>query len=287
MTRSDDRSPVGSVDKALVLLELLAETGPEGLALGELADAAGLNKTSVHRILRALAHRGFAARDATGGAYRLGPAAVTLGLRFHADENLAALMHPVLAALSERTDELVHLGTLEGTQVLYLDKIDPERTLRVWSRVGHRAPSARTGLGRALLLAQGVRDEDLDLYVRAARQQADVPDAAGPEVTTARLATVITQARECGWAEEIEENEAGISCVAAALTRPVGPPIAVSITGPAERMTAPRRADIGRMLREELGRRAPAGFTLTPAEPRPPLAAAAAGPDHRPRSVTP
>src|SRR5690625_6100339 len=56
---------------------------------------------------------------------------------------------PALAAISLRTRELVHLGRLEGTEVVYLDKVEPERTLRVWSRVGSRAPAARTSLGRA------------------------------------------------------------------------------------------------------------------------------------------
>ncbi len=53
-------SPVGSVDKALHVIELLAEAGSDGATLASLAAASGYTKTSVHRALQALRHRGFA-----------------------------------------------------------------------------------------------------------------------------------------------------------------------------------------------------------------------------------
>ena len=64
-------SPVGSVDKALALVELLAEAGPAGLALRDVVEASGLNKPSAHRMLQALVHRGFAEQDAAQ-RYRFG-----------------------------------------------------------------------------------------------------------------------------------------------------------------------------------------------------------------------
>src|SRR5690625_6616995 len=64
-------SPVGSVDKALVLLDILGQAGPEGLMLRELTAASGLNKGSIHRLLRALAHRGYAEQDPRDQRYRL------------------------------------------------------------------------------------------------------------------------------------------------------------------------------------------------------------------------
>src|SRR5690625_7816261 len=71
-------SPVGSVDKALVLLDILGQAGPEGLMLRELTAASGLNKGSIHRLLRALAHRGYAEQDPRDQRYRLGPAPLAL-----------------------------------------------------------------------------------------------------------------------------------------------------------------------------------------------------------------
>ena len=116
-------SPVGSVDKALILLEILAGAGPEGMTLRDIAEAGGMNKASVHRLLRALMHRGFAEQSALDQRYRLGNAPLELARAFGTGENLPTLFAPALAAISQRTQELVHLGRMDGTRVLYLDKI--------------------------------------------------------------------------------------------------------------------------------------------------------------------
>lgn len=288
-------SPVGSVDKALVLLGLLAEAGPEGAPLGELARASGFTKASVHRLLQALAHRGYAEADAVTHDYRMGTGPAQLVDRFYDEENLPALLRPALAAVSQRAHELVHLGILSGASVVYLDKVEPQRTLRVWSRIGHSAPAARTALGRALLAAEPIGPADLDIYLDASRELLPVsprgaarPEAASPtpaapdprpgmdslrpRLSAARLTQVLADARRRGWSEEDQENEAGISCVGVALVRPHGRALAVSVTGPSERMTAEHRAELGAMMREELARRAPAGFEPVPLQDAQPSA---------------
>ena len=264
-------SPVGSVDKALALLEVLAEAGPEGRSLRDIAAAAGLNKASVHRLLRALLHRGFAEQSPADQRYRLGASALELARSFGSGEDLPARFAPALASISQQTEELVHLGQLDGPRVLYLDKVEPERTLRVWSRVGRRAPAARTAMGRALLAADGIRAEALSAFA-AATGAAGTGTAgtgaagAGAVLSPARLSAVVEQAALRGWAEEVEENEAGIACVGVALVRPVGRSVAVSVTGPLERLGQARRAQIGELLRETLARLAPEEFTVAPRE---------------------
>ena len=279
-------SPVGSVDKALALLEVLAAAGPEGRSLRDIAAAAGLNKASVHRLLRALLHRGFAEQSPADQRYRLGASALELARSFGGGEELPARFAPALASISQQTEELVHLGQLDGPRVLYLDKVEPERTLRVWSRVGRRAPAARTAMGRALLAADGIRAESLSAYAAATGAAGTgtagtgaagagavwtgAPETgnaqAGEVLSPARLSAVVEQAALRGWAEEVEENEAGIACVGVALVRPVGRSVAVSVTGPLERLGQARRAQIGELLRETLARLAPEEFTVAPRE---------------------
>lgn len=252
-------SPVGSVDKALTLLEILAAAGPEGMTLRDIAEAGGLNKASVHRLLRALMHRGFAEQSARDQRYRLGTAPLGLAQAYGAGENLPTLFAPALASISQRSQELVHLGQMDGTRVLYLDKVEPERTLRVWSRVGSRAPAARTAMGRAMLAADGARGDALAAYAQATEGGAD---DAGSVISLQHLTEVVDEAARRGWSTEIEENEPGIACVGVALTRTGGRSVAVSVTGPLERMGAARRKEVGALLREELSRLAPAGFEL-------------------------
>ncbi|MFB8227880.1 IclR family transcriptional regulator [Cellulosimicrobium sp. NPDC055967] len=235
-------SPLGSVDRALTALEALAAAGPTGVALGDLARSLGLHKASLHRTLAALRYRGYAEQDATTGDYRLGPAATALATVYLGEENLPALLHPVLVAVCRATDELVHLGALAGTEIVYLDKVEPARAVRVWSAVGRRRPAATTALGRALLAHRPLDEAALAWYAAAA------PDE--HPVTAAALRATCDATRTSGFATETEENEPGISCVAVPVLRDGQSVAAVSVTAPAERLGARRRREIETVLRE-------------------------------------
>ncbi|WP_028044881.1 IclR family transcriptional regulator [Cellulomonas sp. URHE0023] len=245
-------SPVESVDRALLVLEALARGGSAGLGLADLATAVGINKTTVHRTLAALRHRGFATQ-APSGNYVLGPAATRLADDYFSDENLPVLLHPALVALSGATDELVHLGVLSGTHVVYLDKVEPERSVRVWSAVGRRSPAVTTALGRALLAFRGTDRAMLGAYVGT---------AGGQGVDQDHVWSELVRARTRGWATEEQENEVGISCVAVPLMRSGSAVAAVSVTAPADRMTADRIGWLNDRMRSVLPPLLPDGMSL-------------------------
>lgn len=251
--------PMTSLDRALVVLETVAAAGPEGMALGEIAARTGINKGSVHRLLRGLAHREYVTRDDEDRHYLLGDALRRIVRTFGAEENLPLLFRPLLLELSRRTEELVHLGMLDGRRIVYLDKIEPERSVRVWSRIGRRAHIASTALGRALIAAAPPSDSLLAAYI----------GEADPEQQHATLATrfrdAVESARNLGWAVENEENEPGIACVGVALTSTTGQDVAISVTGPAERMTTDRLSEIGALIREVAHALAPEDYTVTAA----------------------
>src|SRR5665648_423324 len=159
-----------------------------------------------------------------------------------------------LVALCGAADELVHLGVLSGTHVVYLDKVEPERSVRVWSAVGRRSAAVTTALGRALLAYRGTDRSTLPGYVRAARAQV--------AVDADHVWSVLERARRQGYATEEQENEAGISCVAVPLLRSGVAIAAVSITAPAERMTAERIAWLHGQMQDVLPPLLPAGLTL-------------------------
>lgn len=253
MMDSSADPPVGSVDKALALIELLAEAGPDGMALRDVVEASGLNKASAHRTLQALQHRGFAEQD-TNQRYRLGSRPALLVERFQREENLPTLFRPALLAICQEVQELVHLGILDGRDVLYLDKVEPDRTLRVWSRIGRQVSVLTTALGRAMVAGEGTPDALLSVYT------ADADTAVAEKFRQA-----VRKARVRGFATEREENEAGICCVGVALRRSTGRPVAVSITGPSNRMGADRLDRLGHRLREVLQGSAPPGFSVAPA----------------------
>ncbi len=246
-------SPVESIDRALLVLQTLARSGARGMALADLAAALGLNKTTVHRSLAALRFRGFVTQDPVSGTYLLGPAATALAEDFLSEENLPVLLHPALLALSSAVGELVHLGILNGSQVLYLDKVEPDRSVRVWSAVGRRMPAATTALGRAILAYRHADRSVLTEYLRAA----------GGDTTDAdRVWAVVERARSTGYATEEEENEDGISCIAVPLLRSGSAMAAVSVTAPVERMTADRILWLHQGMRRVLPPLLPAGLSL-------------------------
>lgn len=245
-------SPMGSVDKALLALQELSAAGTTGLPLADLAQRLGLNKTSLHRTLAALRFRGFVDQDAASGRYVLGPAATALASSYLSEENLPSLLQNALTSLCAQTDELVHLGVLSGAEILYLDKVEPARPVRVWSAVGRRQPAATTGLGRAILSRRSVDPASLAWF-------------AGDRLPAERLAEILHVSRSRGYATETEENEVGISCLAVPLLRDGTAIAAMSITAPSERMTDARRTELATTVAREIPALLPAGMSL-PAE---------------------
>ena len=250
-------SPVESVDRALLTLQVLARAGARGMSLAELAAALDLNKSTVHRVLAALRFRGFVSQDPASGTYALGAAATRLADDFLGDENLPVLLHPALVALCGVADELVHLGVLSGTHVVYLDKVEPERSVRVWSAVGRRSPAVTTALGRALLAYRGTDRSMLAGYVRAAGEA-----GADGGVDADAVWSVLERARARGYATEDQENEVGISCVAVPLLRGRTAVAAVSVTAPVERMGPDRVRTLHEQIRDVLPPLLPAGLHL-------------------------
>lgn len=250
-------SPVESVDRALRTLEAVAAAGPGGVGLADLSAALGVHKTTVHRSLAALRHRDYVAQDPASGRYGLGPAAVGLADRYFAEDDLPARLHGALVALCVATDELVHLGVLSGAQVVYLDKVEPERPVRVWSAVGRRNWAATTALGRAMLAFGDTPAAALDGYVAAVQP-------AG-RVGTAHVAQELAAARHRGYAVEVEENEPGIACLGVPLLRGARPVAALSVTAPADRLTAGRRDEVHALVRAVVPPLLPPGLALPPA----------------------
>lgn len=245
---------VEAIDRALALLTALAEAGPAGASLAQLSDATGVNKSTAFRALATFRARGYA-RQRVDGDYVLGPAATGLGDRFLGRDHLVGHLHPALVELSRLAGELVHLGTMVDADVVYLDKVEPtSRAIRVWSAVGQRVPVASSSLGRALLAARGVPDDQLSVYVRA------LPE--GRHVEIDRLRDVVDGARRTGIAVEVEENEPGVACLGVALMRGTDAVAALSITSLASRMTPTRIEELGAMVRRELPPLLPNGLTL-------------------------
>lgn len=221
----DDRSVLG---KVMVVLHAF---GPEDhtLSLAELVRRTGLSKSTVHRLLADLVSVRLLDRDATGG-YRLGGHLFELGMRASVERRLQEVAVPFLQDLYERTHETVHLGVLEGTEVVYVSKIGGHRQAATPSRVGGRMPLHCTAIGKVLLAHTG--DDLLRAVVAAGLARRTPRTVTGPGLLRAQLERVV----EAGVAFEHEESAVGLVCVAAPVLAADDTPVAaVSVSGPVTR----------------------------------------------------
>lgn len=241
---------LAGVDRALQVIETLAQTGAAGAQLRDLATELSLDKAVLHRILSTLKDRNFAEQDPETGAYRLGSTLLAIADDYMSQDTLRLILHRIAVTVSGHSNELCHVGVPEGSVVRYIDKIEPERPMRVWSRIGIRNPMATTALGRALLSIN--TDSTTDLQHHIGSEGIDI----------ARVWDAVSRAKELGYATELEENEPGICCVAVAIERAGIPLAAVSITAPSTRMSPARVEELGGLLRTTVAAGIPQGIRI-------------------------
>jgi DNA-binding IclR family transcriptional regulator len=234
--------PVKSADRTLAVLEALARS-PGRRGLNELARELGIPKSSLHGILRTMARRGWVETDGGGARFGLGVRALQVGAAYVDADDAVGLLSGVLDELSAEFGETVHLGRLDGADVVYLAKRESRHPLRLFSAIGRRLPAHATALGKALL-AERPDPPDRPLPALTANTITD------PAVLRAELAEV----RRLGYAVDRAENTEGIVCFAVAV--PLHSPAldALSLSAPASRVDAATGAAMAAALRRMTGR---------------------------------
>ena len=247
---------IGSVDKALLALQRLGEVGAEGRALNRLAVDLGLNKASLHHTLSVLRHRGFVEQDRNGN-YRLGRTALSLSDCYLNDDSFCQ-MHAALRQLSISINEICHLGTLTGEDIVYVHKVLPKTAINTWSTVGFRNPALTTALGRAIVCQKYVdfdsfaKDFPTPLFQRTHHTLVSLKD----------IWQELVEARKRGFSREINEYVVGTSCLSVAVLRGHKPIAAISVTGPTERINPAHEQFLMRSLRDCVIPHLPMGLTL-------------------------
>lgn len=219
--------------KGLSVLEALAASRqPRGVT--ELAQQLGLLKSNVHRLLQTLSALGYVRQDAASGRYECTLKLWEMGTAVADGIDVVTVARPFIASLAQKTAETVHLSILDGTEVIYIDKIDSPQPVRAYSRVGGRAPAYCVATGKALLaFAAPAIFDDLPrkLIVHT------------PRTLTSRdaLERELSRIRETGYAVNRGEWRDSVGGIAAPIFGPANAlAAAVGISGPAERLTATR-----------------------------------------------
>jgi IclR family acetate operon transcriptional repressor len=139
-----------SAGRSLRLLATLAACG-RALTLAELAEQLGLPKPTVHRLCAQLQEGGYLARDLDERSFVAGPALRQLAFDTLNHGAARGLRHAVLADLVAQVGETCNFTTLDGTRVLYLDRVEAHWPLRMTLEVGSRVPLHATASGKLFL----------------------------------------------------------------------------------------------------------------------------------------
>ena len=233
MMAGDKVQGTQTLDRGLDVLLALAE---EPLALDALAQRVGLTRSTAYRLVSLLVARGFVKNSPREG-YSLGFELIRLGDCAQRGARLTATARPHLERLASETEDTVHLGVLDGAEVLYVDKIPGRRRVEIMTSVGERNPVRSTGLGKALML-------DLEEVHWAAAYDANVPARFSPIDRKVWFERMRGYASE-GSALDLEENEDRIRCVAAPIRDVSGKIVAaISLSSAAQYMNESRMAEL-------------------------------------------
>lgn len=210
--------------------EILRALGrnPEGLSLGEIAQEVNLPRSTVQRIINALADERLVEPVGPGGGVRLGPA---LGQLIHQSQtDIISLTKPYLQELSRSLRESVCLSRLSGDQVYVIDRIVAERELRVVFPIGISTPAHTASAGKILL--------------------AEMPDSSVARLLPQKLAALtsktvdleklLAQLQECrqtGLSTDMDEAEEGVGSCSVALDTYLGL-FSLSVVAPSARLGA-------------------------------------------------
>lgn len=233
-----------TVDRALQVLLTIGHSKARGLSLAEVARRLDVNKATVHRLVQTLLARDFIRLDSETEKYFLGAACLRLSEMMIESLDLRDQADATLRRLAAATSETVHLGVLDGPNVVYIEKVESSHSVRMFSRVGGTMPAFSTAIGKALL----AQLDSEDLHKR-------LPEAlVSHSERTINIDSLIAEletTRQRGWAIDDEENEAGIGCIAAPIFDHRGRAVAsLSVAGPSTRMSRDRMLELAPLVTE-------------------------------------
>jgi IclR family acetate operon transcriptional repressor len=226
---ADARHNIQSVDRALFLLETIAEAGGEA-SLTDLANRTGLNISTCHHLLATLIQRGFAAKIPGRRLYALGARILHLG---HAwlQVDLPRRAQPYLDEINQVTGETVYLAALQGDAVVTLAVRESRHAVRVdTGKLGRLEAPHATSVGKAIMA--WLPEHEIHRIVAGSMKRftdntiTDFP----------ALVESLRNVRRTGCAIDREEFLPGVICVGAAIRDQAGTVIgAISVSTPSMR----------------------------------------------------
>jgi DNA-binding IclR family transcriptional regulator len=200
---------VQSVDRTLCILEVLSDY-EEGMGITDISEKVGLHKSTVHRLLSTLIYKGYIKQDQVTSKYSLTLKLFELGSKKVEKMNIVSIAQPYIKELMEKTNEVVHLGVREGEELIYVAKVEPQKSIKMYTRIGMRKPMYCTAMGKAMMSEMPTEE------VHKIWNESDVKKLTNKTIVDFNeLMKNLKDIRMIGYALDNEEVEEGIRCVGA------------------------------------------------------------------------
>jgi DNA-binding IclR family transcriptional regulator len=206
--KTKDESPSVAVERALAMLEAVAHQ-PEGLSNADISRQLKIPKSSASYILRTLEQRGYVNRDPSG-KYHVGLKILSLSRGALSGIDVREVALPIMRRLVEKTNLTCHLAILDGSEAVYIEKVEPNGFIRMDTWVGRRMRVHATSVGKALVAH--IPQDRLEQIISEAGMERRTPKTI---TTLPKLLKELEKVRTQGYAVDDEENNLEARCVGA------------------------------------------------------------------------
>jgi len=231
MADADIKPSGSSLSKALTVLKEVC-CAKEPMRFAHIVERSELPKATAHRILNTLVDEGLVRFEENSQLYHPGYGLLELAHKAWSSLDIRDLAADQMKSLWQETGETIHLAVLDRGEVVYIDKLESQKSLRLFSSVGKKGPAYCTGVGKALLAHLAPEELQaaisLQTFVKHTQTTLDCEE---------KLKADLVKIRKTGVSLDLEEHEEGIKCAASAIFNYRNEPIAaLSITAPVFRV---------------------------------------------------
>ncbi len=222
---------IQSVERAADILELFLVTKPE-LSIKEISEHLNLSKSTVHGIIKTLEHRGYLQQNPEDLKYKPGIKLFELGNFVGKNLDIAKVAKPFIRELVDELNETVHLVSLQRDEIIYIEKVEGQSALTIYSHIGKRAPFHSTGVGKSILAH--LNENEVNRILSSITLESFTKHTM---TNIEEIKEQLHDIREQGYAVDDEEIELGLKCIAAPIFNHQGNVIAsISCAAPKMRL---------------------------------------------------
>lgn len=232
------------IDRIFDIFELIANA-EQPMSLTELVEKSEMSKTTVYRLLQTMCNRGYVQKS-RNSRYSLGPKFMELASSHINHLELQTEAKPYLATLYSELNLTVNLATLDGDQIIYIEKMDLYPSKKTNANVGYKTPAYCSSIGKCLMSC--LSGEELDKILFECKFQKFTENTI---VNIYEFKKQLKEVRKQGWAMDDGEHMLGHRCVGAPIFDYLGTSIAaVGVSGDIAQITDEKLPMIVREVKE-------------------------------------